>query len=317
MSARALVFGAGGFIGRRVVHALHARGASVIGVVRDAAVARDALHRRSVSVPLVEADLAVAGSAAGLIRAYTPSVVFNLAGYGVDHTERDEELAERMNHGLVRELAESCAPASAWPAAALVHVGSALEYGTWTGVLDEAGPCLPTTAYGRTKLAGTQAVTDVARTRGTRAITARLFTVFGEGEHEGRLFPAIGAAARAGVLLPLTDGRQPRDFAFVGDVANALVRLADAAFDPGDVVNVGSGRLYTVQTFIREVARQVGLPESLLGFGMLPTRAEEMWPAGVSVERMTRLLGARLPGDLREIVQRAVRDAQSGSRPAQ
>ena len=77
----------------------------------------------------------------------------------------------------------------------MIHVGSALEYGTARGNLNELTAPSPTTLYGRSKLAGTLRVCRAARRRGFRAVTARLFTVYGPGEQPGRLLPSLMAAA--------------------------------------------------------------------------------------------------------------------------
>lgn len=310
MTNTALVLGASGFIGRWVAKELGQRGTPVVAAVRDRAAAADVFRRWGIEASLVAPDLQVPDLAQALIGKVRPAMVFNLAGYGVDRSERDPLLAEQLNTTLVRALGEACAPTSDWPGAVLVHVGSALEYGTASGVLDEAGEATPTTDYGRTKLAGTLALGDIARARRTRAVTARLFTVFGDGEHEGRLFPSLLAAACDGTTLDLTDGRQRRDFAWVRDVASALVDLAHAPFTPGEVVNVASGRLHSVEKFIRVAAAEAHVPATHLRFGALPTRPEEMAHAGVAVARMTQLLGAPLPGDLQPIVAAAVRDAR-------
>lgn len=285
----ALVFGASGFIGRWVVRRLLERGARVTAVVRDVPVAPWAGDPR---VAVVGADLEAPGAAAALVEATRPTHVFNLAGYGVDRTEQDEARADRLNHALPRELAQACA----LHGVVLVHVGSAAEYGSIGGVFTESREARPTTTYGRTKLAGTRAVADVARDLRTRAVTARLFTVFGEGEHPGRLYPSLLEAAATGQPVDLTDGQQARDFAWVGDVASALVDLADAPFEPGEVVNIASGRLHTVEAFVRQVARALRIPDGRLHFGALPTRPDEMHHTDVSVERMRVLLGYPLSG---------------------
>lgn len=308
MIATALVFGASGFIGRWVARELEQRGASVVGAARNVQAAQEVFDRWEIGGSIEPVDLTTRGSAAALIDRVRPAVVFNLAGYGVDRSERDAAQFAQLNTSVVAEIGEACAPTSDWPGADLVHVGSALEYGTESGMLDEHGPASPTTDYGRTKLAGTLALMDIARLQGTRALTARLFTVFGDGEHEGRLFPSLLRAAREQRLLPLTDGQQRRDFAWVGDVVNVLVDLVHAPFTPGEVVNVATGHMHSVEQFIRAVASQVHIPEAHLQFGVVPTRPEEMTHAGVSVRRLKELLGEALPADLHASIASAVRD---------
>ena len=302
----ALVFGAGGFIGRWVVRELLGRGRRVVGIVRDKGRGLDAFAGWVTLPELKVVDLGRPGAARSVIADVRPSTVFNLAGYGVDRNERDETLAEQVNHDLVGELATACAPSAGLGGPRLIHVGSALEYGTATGVLGESTVPQPTTLYGRTKLAGTRAITLAAEMLGTNGVTARLFTVFGAGEHEGRLFPSLVHAAQTGASLPLTDGHQRRDFAWAGDVAELLVDLSMSSFEPGAIVNVASGQLHEVAEFVRECASQLKLGDEQLHFGAIPARAEEMWHDGVDVNALRELVGRAVPADLARAVTKAL-----------
>ncbi|MBL8962167.1 MAG: NAD-dependent epimerase/dehydratase family protein [Gemmatimonadetes bacterium] len=301
----ALVLGASGFIGGWVARELQRRGVPVTAVVRDLARATTTLATWPQGPACVRADLEVPGEGAEVIRRHRPSMVFNLAGYGVDRTETDPARARRLNHELVRELAEACAEPGV--DATLVHVGSAAEYGDVVGVLREDGPTRPQGTYGVTKHDGTEALVAVARRTGARAICARLFTVFGEGEHDGRLLPVLRAAARGEGLIPLSAGLQERDFAWVGDVAPALVDLAGARWAPGTVVNLATGRSHTVRAFVLAAARALGIAEERLGFGAVASQAGDIAGFTVSVERLHAILGRVLPGDLDAMLAAAVR----------
>lgn len=280
---RALVLGASGFIGQAVARELARAEADLF-------VADRRPQQPGTPGKHLIADLLPEGSAAALIQAVQPDIVFNLAGYGVDRTQRDPALAERINAGLAGEAAAAAtALKSDWPGLRFVHVGSALEYGVATGDLDEASEPRPTTLYGETKLAGTLAVAQA----GPLCLTARLFTIYGPGEIEGRLLPSLAEAARSGRHLPLTEGLQQRDFTYVGDVAEGLLRLGSQpppAY-PEPIVNLATGELRTVKHFVTEAARVLGLRPSQLGFGELPTRVEEMAHLPIAVHRLQRRTG--------------------------
>ena len=142
-------------------------------------------------------------------------------------------------------------------------------------------------------LAGTDAVAEVGERAGARVMTARLFTVYGLGEHAGRLLPSIIEARQDGRSLPLTEGLQRRDFAYVEDVADGLLRLADAPTHAGEVVNLATGVLTTVREFAQIAAEVLGVASSQLQFGTVPVRAEEMAHEPVSIARLLALTGWR------------------------
>ncbi len=308
---RVLVLGAGGFIGRWVARALHAQGATLHLAVRDVAAARQIAARWGFEGDFSACDLSDAARAEALVAQVTPDVVFNLAGYGVDRSERDPGLATRINTDLPRAVAQGLAaqPREAVDTLAqrprLVHVGSALEYGEITGDLAETSTPDPTTLYGRTKLAGTLAVARVGEETGLPALTARLFTVFGPGEHAGRLFPTLLESANGVGPIALTEGLQKRDFCFVEDVAEGLLRLGAVAAQPGEIVNLACGRLHTVRDFVRYAAETMGIGPERLAFGAVPTRNEEMEHDPVSIARLRLKTGWSPDDDLRASVARA------------
>jgi len=284
-----VVLGATGFIGRWVARKLCQAGARLHLIVRDAASLK---HAHGV---VIECDLARPDAKQFLtetFRRIRPAVVFNLAGYGVDPGDRDEQLFQALNTELPRAIMEAAAASKApeWPGQNVVHAGSALEYGEARGNLAENGPANPTTLYGKTKLEGTLAVAR-SDAFGLRAVTARLFTVYGPGERSGRLLPSLIAAARSGAPLKLTAGTQQRDFTYVENVADGLLRLGAAPCVPGGVVNLATGRLTSVRRFAETGGRVLGIPEENLIFGAIPTRAEEMSHEPVSIELLRSVIG--------------------------
>ena len=56
------------------------------------------------------------------------------------------------------------------------------------------------------------------------------------------------------------DGRQVRDFTFVGDVVDANVQAATRPTDPGFVANIAGGSAVSLQELIRTVESLVGQP---------------------------------------------------------
>jgi UDP-glucose 4-epimerase len=281
---RALVLGAGGFIGRHVAEALAAEGAQLI--LSDRSLPALTSVNVAGSAERIACDVMSSQDVADLLRRVRPSFIFNLAGYGVNPAQRDETIAHQVNAELPGKLAELSESSTT-----LIHVGSALEYGTASGDLNESTVCTPTTLYGQTKLAGTLALRAQASRSGQRAVTARLFTVYGPGEIEGRLLPALIATARDRKPLPITDGSQRRDFTYVGDVVQGLLKLGVSDMEPGEVVNLATGRLDTVRNFVQRSAQVLGIDEELLQFGALPTRAEEMSHDPVSIRRLRELTG--------------------------
>jgi nucleoside-diphosphate-sugar epimerase len=286
-----LVLGASGFIGRWVARRLCDHGAIVHLVVRDRAAASKLFAEFGIVGDVIEADLSRADAGESVVAAARPAIVFNLAGYGVDRSERDEPMLHAINTALVMALAEAVhnSPAGTWRGQRLVQAGSAAEYGQIRGRLDEERAPDVLTRYGASKLAATEYLRRNGASRGLRAVTARLFTVYGPGEHEGRLLPTLLEAAARGRPVDLTSGYQQRDFTYVEDAAEGLVRLGVSAAGPGEVVNLATGRLTSVREFAEKGASLLDIDKSLLNFGAAPVRSDEMFHDAVVIDRLRAL----------------------------
>lgn len=289
---RAVVLGASGFIGRWVARVLNREGADLDLVVQDRRIGDRVFETHQIKGRVVELDLADFPALREFLLEIRPTILFNLAGYGVNKSERDEETAFLINGRLVGYLCETMAGLRdrRWTGQNIVHTGSALEYGQVGGNLSESSVPKPTTFYGRSKLEGTSLLTRHCRAHGIKGLTARLFTVYGPGEHPGRLLPSLLEASRTGQPIKLTAGVQKRDFTYVEDVAEGLVRLGlTAAAVSGDVVNLATGKLTSVRQFINIAARMMAIPPENLLFGAVLTEWEEMEHDPVSLYRLRDL----------------------------
>jgi len=290
---RVLLVGGAGFIGRWVARRLNATGCELwlAGRSRETmlSVARDYGIRCQVLV----ADFSVAGSFATSYWQVQPALTFNFAGYGIRPDEQDETLARNINANLPAEITETigAAPGKKRNGVQLFHAGSGAEYGPVCGPVTETAEEHPASLYAATKREGTRRLLDIAAQRGVRAICARFFTVYGVGEHAGRLFPSLFRAARLREKVALSAGTQTRDFTYVEDVAEGALRLACANVDSPAVVNVATGAMRPVREVILEAAAALGLRAEQMQFGAEPARTHDFAQGAVDTTKLRRLTG--------------------------
>jgi nucleoside-diphosphate-sugar epimerase len=122
------------------------------------------------------------------------------------------------------------------------------------------------------------------------------------------LLPSLIEAARSSQPIELTAGTQLRDFTYVEDVADGLLRLGLAQTEPGSIVNLATGRLTTVRSFAETAGGILGMPMENLKFGAIPTRVEEMRHDRVSVERFRQIIGTVPSTGIEEGIRRTLAD---------
>ena len=234
---RALVTGAGGFVGRHLVDRLRTDGWDVVALTR------------------AEVDLADPRAGAAAVTAADADVVFTLAAGRAKATaaERAATTAVNTSPWLVDALTERCR--------AVVRLGSSTEYAAADHPLAEDAALRPRGFFGATKAAGSLLLQAAAAERGVRCAVLRAFQVYGPGDHPTRLVPVVLAAARTGATVPLPAAVSRRDWVWVGDVVDACVRAALADdLPPGAVLNIGTGVQTDVPELVATAERVTGRP---------------------------------------------------------
>lgn len=106
----------------------------------------------------------------------------------------------------------------------------------------------------------------------------RFFHVYGEGEHENRLWPSLKSAALSGRDFEMTKGEQVRDFISVDELVYHIIQsLSFNLITPGvpKISNIGSGNILTVYEFCSYWWQKWGAKGKLI-VGKVPYRENEV-----------------------------------------
>jgi len=241
---RAIVTGGAGFIGSHVAEALVARGDEVI-------VVDDLSSGKRANVPegarLAELDIRD-GALGDLFAEVRPEVCFHLAAQAsvtvsVDRPDHDADVNVL---GTIRVLE---AARGSNTQLVFSSTGGAI-YGDCDGPMPEDSPRRPLSPYGVSKLAGEEYLALYNRLYGSRHVAVRYANVYGPRQdphgEAGVVAIFFGRLRNGEPCRIFGDGRQTRDYVYVGDAVRAALAAVGHA---GGVFNVGTG----VETSVLEL----------------------------------------------------------------
>jgi UDP-glucose 4-epimerase len=295
---KTLVTGGAGFIGSNLVDALVARGDEV-AVVDDLSTGRrtNLDHALSNGAELIELDVRDAQAVAAAVERVGPGVIFHLAAQ-IDVRKSVAEPANdsRVNvEGTINVL--SAAQASGVPRVINTSTGGAI-YGEGQIIpAPEDHPVAPESPYGLSKFCAENYCALFTRLHGLSTISLRYGNVYGPRQdplgEAGVIAIFCGKLLEGGRPKIFGDGKQTRDYVFVGDVVDANLRAAE--LDATGSYNVGRG----VQTSVLDIVEALAAHSSN-GFEAdhAPARSGEVQHIALDPSRTREELGWEAQVDL-------------------
>jgi len=239
-----LVTGAAGFIGSNLVKELLKNGEEVIGVDSFSNYYARELKERNLrgilnnnNFKFIEADL-FSLDLNQLFKGVN-YIYHQAAQAGVRSSWGDEfEIYNQNNILLTQKLLEAAKDCSSLKK--FVYASSSSVYGDTTKIpMQEDQRLQPVSPYGVSKLAGENLCYLYYKNFKLPTVSLRYFTVFGEGQRPDMAFHIFIKAFLQGESISVFgDGRQSRNFTYVGDIARANILAAQKA-PGGEIINIG------------------------------------------------------------------------------
>ncbi|HLL87285.1 MAG TPA: NAD-dependent epimerase/dehydratase family protein, partial [Thermoleophilaceae bacterium] len=298
--------GGAGFIGSNLVDALVGRGDQVT-VIDDLSTGRRENLARALAngAELVEQDIRDAAAVAAVFERTRPGLVFHFAAQiDVRRSLAETAFDARVNvEGTINVL----------EAARDVGVRRFVNASTGGAIYGEGRilpapedhPVAPEAPYGQSKLAAEGYCDLYTRLHGLSTVSLRYGNVY--GPRQNPLGEAGVIAIFCGRLLAgerptiFGDGRQTRDYVYVGDVVEA--NFAAAAADVGGPINIGRGEPVSVLELIDALGR---LAERDLDPELAPRRPGEVQDIHLDLSRARAELGWEPPVALDEGLERTL-----------
>ncbi len=254
-----LVTGGAGFIGSHLTEELVRRGHTVRVV--DSLITgkrRNLEHVRGVE--FVEGDLADPGVATRVVDGID-YVLHQAAIPSVPRSVKDPVTSNRANIDASLNILVAARDAGV---KRLVYAGSSSAYGnTATLPKREDMPTNPLSPYVLQKLVAEQYCQMFTRLYGFETVTIRYFNVFGPRQDPGSPYSGVISLFSSALLedrqpVIYGDGEQTRDFTYVANVVDGVLRACEAPKAAGEVINVACGTRISLNNLLRAMNAIVG-----------------------------------------------------------
>lgn len=264
---RTLVTGGAGFIGSHLVDRLVAEKPASIIVVDSFFLGREenlAEARKAYpALKLLRMDASNLAAMLQLVISEKIEAVFDLAVVPLPTSLDFPTWTIETNVGIASTF---CEIARRGYIETLVHCSSSEAYGSAIHIpMDEDHPLVPFTPYAASKAACDHIVLSYRETYNIDAVVVRPFNNFGPRQNPGSYAGIIPIVIRKILnnepIEIFDDGKQTRDFVYVRDTANEMIKIYEEEKTRGKVINIASGRETSVNSLVEQIKAVMGAPD--------------------------------------------------------
>ena len=299
-----LVTGGAGFIGSHLAEELTRRGEKVR--VADSLITG---HRRNLAhlagIDFVEGDLADLAAAKRAVQG-VDYVLHQAAIPSVPRSVEDPITSNRANIDSTLSVLVASRDAGV---KRVVYAGSSSAYGnTPTLPKHEDMPTNPLSPYALQKLVGEQYMQLFTSLYGLETVTIRYFNVFGPRQDPSSPYSGVISVFAKALLenkAPTIhgDGEQTRDFTYVANVVDGVLRAATAPRASGQVINVATGTRISLNRLFVSMRDAIG---SRLEPTYGPVRHGDVKDSLADITRARTLLGYEPSVSLEEGLKKTI-----------
>ena len=270
-----LIIGGSGFIGYHLAKRAIKKGWSVTSISTNP----PKKIRKISKVKYLISDITKKKSLEKKIKKYFKYVV-NLGGY-VDHSDKIKTY--KSHYEGCKNLTEILLKN---PPVTFVQMGSGGEYGKIKSPHREVHKCYPASVYYKAKLLSSLHLMKLFRKNKFPATILRLYQTYGPRQDLNRFIPIVVDSCLKNKKFPCSEGKQFRDFVYIDDVIDSIIKsLLDRGAD-GNIINIGSGKPKKIKKIIEYIKflTNGGYPQ----YGKIKLRKDEVLKIYPNIQKAKR-----------------------------
>ena len=212
--------------------------------------------------------------------------VVNLAGY-VDHSRKKKTLYSHYNG--CRNISEIFLRKKIKK---FIQIGSSIEYGRNLSPQKENLNNTKTfSIYGKAKLMSTNYLLSLYKKYSFPVSVLRLYLVYGPYQDRNRVIPIVIDNALKSKEFDCSLGTQFRDFVYIDDVVNGIIKSLKTKKNNGQIINLGSGKPIMIKDVILKICKIIGSGKPQ--FGRIKFRKDEIKNLYPSIVKAKKILNWR------------------------
>lgn len=296
-----IITGGTSFIGRAVIRLLLEQGDRVWAAVRPGSSNRGKLpaHR---NLHTVEVGMEEISRLPLLLPEKEWDAFLHMAWDGVGSAGRSDPEIQEKN---IRYSMETVRAAAALGCRRFLFSGSQAEYGICRDLTDEDHPCRPVSQYGRAKLEFGRRAAAFCRECSMEYIHARIYSVYGPGDHPWSLVNSCLRTFSSGGRMDLGECTQKWNFLYIDDMARAMTELLKSPKLESGIYNVAGEDTRVLREFVEEMHACCGKKGSY-EYGKRPPNAEGPASLLPDVRKLEKAVGWKPEVPFQEGIRRTM-----------
>ena len=234
-NSKILVAGGTGFLGSNLISELVSNGNEVISISKKEL----KINRKLKNVTYIYHDLKEPLKKEIFKSLSDTDYLINCSGY-IDH-RNFENGGQKIFIDHVQSVYLLTSLAIDLKVKAFVHIGSSDEYGENKSPIKESFRESPISPYALGKLTSTHYLQQCFRKGILNTIVLRPFLVYGEMQNKDRFLPYLIKNCINNKVFNVSKGEQIRDYLYVKDFNQALIKTLNNRKSYGEVINIASG----------------------------------------------------------------------------
>jgi nucleoside-diphosphate-sugar epimerase len=254
-------------------------------------------------IALHEGNLTDRSAMDALIEEVGPSHVFHLGAY--THVGKSWQRVDECVQANVQGTVNLLQSLHGSGYGRFVNMGTSEIYGDVPSPFRENASVCPVSPYAASKYAAECFCRVFHEGRGSPIVMLRPFNAYGPAQSADRVIPEIMVRGLRRQQLLMTEGRQTREFNYVEDLVDGIVRAATVSGIEGQLFNLGCGQDVSIREVATLVLELLGNPVQAR-FGALPDRPTEIREMRSDSARARELLGWKPRHSLRDGLEKTI-----------